>query len=114
MIDPAFHTGQMQKLYLVINRMVRISVTYGLGDTAGVTFALYGFSLKSEKGDRRENYRYGKLALLLQEKTKASKYDCRVLVYVYVLLNHWQEPLQKSLDPLLAAHSVGIEKGVRN
>ena len=113
MIDPAFHTGEMQKLHLIINRMVRISIVHGLGDTTGVAFALYGFSLESKDGDRRENFQYGKLAVLLQEKLKASEYDCRVLVYVYVLLNHWQEPLQKSLEPLLSAHSVGMEKGVR-
>lgn len=90
-------------LFLLVNRMVRISLQYGLGDASGIGFALYGFALNSKNGDRRENYRYGKLALLVQERTKAKAWDCRVLVFVYVLLNHWQEPLQKSLEPLLAA-----------
>lgn len=111
MVDPTFHTGEMLQLFQIINRMVRISVTYGLGDTTGVAFALYGFSLKSADGNRRENYRYGRLALMLQEHLGTREWDCRVLVYVYVLLNHWQEPLRKSLDPLLAAHSVGMETG---
>ena len=101
--DAAFHLGEIQFLFLLINRMVRISLQHGLGDASGVAFALYGFSLTSKNGDRRENYRYGKLALLIQERTKAKEWDCRVLVYVYVLLNHWQEPLQKSLEPLLSA-----------
>ena len=112
-IDPAFHTGQMSKLFLIINRMVRIITNFGLGETSGVAFALYGFSLSSDDGNRRENYEYGKLAVLLQEKLKTREFDCRVLTYVYVLLNHWQEPLHKSLQPLQAAHSIGMEKGVR-
>jgi predicted ATPase len=111
MVDPSFHTGQMSKLFLIINRMVRISIVSGLGRSSGVAFALYGFSLSSDDGNRKENYRYGKLAVILQEKLMAREYDCRVLTYVYVLLNHWQEPLQKSLTPLLSAHSAGMEKG---
>ena len=111
MVDPTFHTGQMLQLFQIINRMVRISIVFGLGDTTGVAFALYGFSLKTADGSRRQNYRYGRLALMLQEQLNTREWDCRVLVYVYVLLNHWQEPLQKSLNPLLAAHSVGMETG---
>ena len=111
MADPAFHTGQMSQLFLIINRMIRISVHFGLGRSSGVAFALYGFGLSSPDGNREENFRYGKLALLMQEKLGASEYDCRVLTFVYVLLNHWREPLQRSLAPLLSAHGKGMEKG---
>ncbi|CAB9511807.1 Protein tyrosine kinase [Seminavis robusta] len=111
LVDSAFHLGEMMQLFLIINRMIRISLEYGLGDVSGVAFALYGFSLNSPNGDRMENYRYGKLALLLQERLAAKEWECRVLVFVYVLLNHWVEPLQKSLNPLLAAHSAGMQHG---
>lgn len=111
MVDPSFHTGQMSKLFLIVNRMVRISIVSGLGRSSGVAFALYGSSLSSDDGNRKQNYRYGKLAVILQEKLVAPEYDCRVLTYVYVLLNHWQEPLQKSLAPLLSARSAGMENG---
>jgi predicted ATPase len=111
MVDPSFHTGQISKLFLIINRMVRISIASGLGRSSGVAFALYGFSLSSDDGNRKENYRYGKLAEILQEKLMAREFDCRVLTFVYLLLNHWQEPLQKSLSPLLSAYRVGMEKG---
>jgi predicted ATPase len=76
-----------------------------------VAFAVYGSSLISNDGNRKENYRYGKLVVILQEKLMAREYDCRVMLYVYVLLDHWQEPLQKSVTPLLSAHSVGMEMG---
>ena len=108
MVDSAFHLGALQQLFLFINRMVRISLEHGLGDASGVAFALYGFSLSSKNGDRRENYRYGKLALLVQERTAAKEWECRVLVFVYVLLNHWQEPLRKSLKPLLTARKSSL------
>jgi predicted ATPase len=111
MIDPAFHTGQLSRLYLIINRMVRISLLNGLGRPSGVAFALYGFSLNSKDGNRRKSYEYGRLALTLQERLQAPEYDCRVLTYVYVLLNHWQEPLGKSLTPLLIAHHAGMSSG---
>ena len=84
--------------------MVRISLQEGLGEVSGIVFALYGMSLNSSKGDRRDSFRFGRLALTLQEQVGAKQWQCRVLVYVYVLLNHWQEPLQKSLDPLLTAY----------
>mmetsp|Transcript_14734 Transcript_14734/g.36035 ORF Transcript_14734/g.36035 Transcript_14734/m.36035 type:complete len:1322 (+) Transcript_14734:643-4608(+) len=111
MIDPAFHTGRLSCLFLIINRMVRISLIHGLGRPSGVAFALWGFSLSSKDGNRRENYEYGRLSVTLQERLKAPEYDCRVLTYVYVLLNHWQEPLGKSLAPLLTAHNAGMTSG---
>ena len=46
MVDPAFHTGQMSQLFLIINRMVRISIHFGLGRSSGVAFALYGFGFE--------------------------------------------------------------------
>ena len=84
--------------------MVRITLQEGLGEISGIVFALYGMSLNSAKGDRRESFRFGRLALVLQEQVGAKQWLCRVMVYVYVLLNHWQAPLQNSLDPLLTAY----------
>lgn len=72
MVDPSFHTGQMSKLYLVINRMVRISINSGLGRSSGVAFALYGFSLSSDDGNRKENYRSYKRNCRRQNLTAAS------------------------------------------
>jgi predicted ATPase len=104
MTDAAFHLGKVHQLYLIINRMVRISLQDGLGDVSGVVFALYGMSLHPSDGDRRESFRFGQLALKLQEQVGAKQWLCRVMVYVYVLLNHWQAPLQNSCDPLLTAY----------
>lgn len=104
MTDSAFNLGAIFQLYLIVNRMVRISLQDGLGDVSGIVFALYGMSLNSSNGDRRESFRFGQLALVLQEQIGGKQWLCRVLVYAYVLLNHWKAPLQKSLDPLLTAY----------
>ena len=77
MFEPGFRYDQGLAV-LLGNRMVRLSVLYGMSAISAYAFSLYGMTLCSFLGDIDGGTRYGELALTLLERFKTKEWIPRV------------------------------------
>ena len=82
---------------LIIFRMLRISMQYGLSKISCFAFSNISMMLCCTVGDIRRGYEYGKLALKLLERFNAREHLPRVYVTVYGLVYPHTEPCQACL-----------------
>eukprot|EP00978_Attheya_sp_CCMP212_P048515 scaffold532450_cov102-Attheya_sp.AAC.1 len=101
----------MEMFALILFRMMQLSLKYGLSIVSPLGFASYGVMLRGVAGDIDGGYRFGKLALQLVELLNAKETESQVLMVTNIFLNHWKQPLQDSIEPLLRGHQVGMEAG---
>jgi len=96
---------------LIIFRMLRISMQYGLSKASCFAFSNISMMLCCTVGDIRRGYEYGKLALKLLERFNAREHLPRVYVTVYGLVYPYTEPCQACLPSHQHAYKVAMELG---
>jgi len=108
---------QVQPEYLpqMTFRMVRLSLRFGSCEETANAFAAYGMLLGTGlgqfRGQYREGYRFGQLALKLVDRGEGREWLTQVYVSVYSAINHWVMHVEKVIEPLQYAYSVGMEVG---
>lgn len=73
-------------------------------------YASYGI-LESVMGNYDEAYRFGQLALKLQEQQANPRMLPPTYPLVYMFFHHWKHPLQDCLEPLRFAYEAGMACG---
>jgi predicted ATPase len=100
--------GQIRLSTLLKARMMRLFMRHGVNEFGGPVFAGYG-SVLSRMGQVDEAYRFGCLALKLCERFPVEESQTLTLVCVYLQIV--KKPLRHSIEMLLRAHRIGMEKG---
>ena len=95
-------------LCLAVLKLTQISVTKS--NASSPVFASYGM-LESVTGNYDEAYRFGQLALKLQEIQGNMTLIPHTYPLVYTFFHHWRNPLQECLEPLNYAYEVGMTTG---
>ena len=93
-------------------KMIQLALQHGVAPLSAFAFATYGSLLCGFMGKRKEGYRFGRIALSLQERLKSQQMLAKTFVAVYGFINHWSEHLHLTLEPLRHAHSVGLKMDV--
>ncbi|MEG4911718.1 AAA family ATPase [Microcoleus sp. B7-D4] len=97
---------------LIVFKQVNLSVQHGNTPVSSYAYATYGLILSGEGvNDVNSGYKFGKLALLLVDKFKATKLKSRTLFIFNYFIRHWHEHIRESLTPLLDAYLIGRETG---
>jgi histidine kinase len=96
---------------LVILKTVSLSLKYG--NTIGTAYAYsgYGLILCSAFGDIENGYKYGRIALKLNDVYDIKGLRARPLFVVNTFISHWKEPLKNTLNPIQKGYLLGLESG---
>jgi len=98
-------------LPVLVCRMVRISISYGLCKESAHAFAFYGMISLNTMGKYYDGHRYARVAISIIDRFQAREFFARVHVIVYLLIKPWAEPIQACLPPLKRAIEVGLATG---
>jgi PAS domain S-box-containing protein len=80
--------------YLVIGRMVNLSLEHGNSDASCYAYALVGAVLGSEFGDYTASSRFGKLALDLVEGRGLDRFEAGVYLVLAIDIIPWTQPIR--------------------
>jgi predicted ATPase len=87
-----------------------LTLKHGLNAYAATALTIYGVAELSN-GNRKRAYRFGKLALLLQERLQSIPALCPTTAIAHSTLTHWYDPLLESPLRLQKAAIAGLEIG---
>jgi predicted ATPase/signal transduction histidine kinase/tRNA A-37 threonylcarbamoyl transferase component Bud32 len=83
----------------VVHTMVRLCIEYGNSRFSAYTYMVYAWLLCGQ-GDIEQGYAIGQLAIALLSEYDARELRCKVFQLFSTFVQHWQEPLQHTLQPL--------------
>lgn len=96
---------------LIVLRLVRLTLLYGLSPVSAVGFAFYAAISSMISRDIDGSSRYGELALSLLEKFQAREWIPRVYLGVYGHTSSYKYFLRDVYPKFDEAHQVGLETG---
>ena len=96
---------------LILFRMVRLSVKYGIAPQSVLAFGGYGIILCAKTGDIETARKFGDLALDLIKRYEFKEYHARTLFIVNSFIRIRSEPLRAGLKPLKDGYRTGLEVG---
>ncbi|MGJ5631673.1 trifunctional serine/threonine-protein kinase/ATP-binding protein/sensor histidine kinase [Nostoc sp. CALU 1950] len=109
-MSPAFRGGH-EILPFIILEMVNLSLEHGNTALSTVGYVMYGLILCGALGEIPLGYQFGQLALKLLELYDARYLECHIKFVFNVSVCHWQQPVQKTLNPLKEAYQIGRDRG---
>ena len=108
---PAAFVAMPQLFPIAIFRMVNLSLKYGNTKPSTITYNGYGLIHCAVLGDIDSGYRYGQLAMALQEQLNARERKAQINLVFNTFIRHWKEHVRESIEPLLEGIQSGLETG---
>jgi predicted ATPase/signal transduction histidine kinase len=96
---------------LIVFKMMQITLIHGHSVYTPYAYSSFAFIHSAVLGSLKQGNQYGQLAMALLDKLEAKAVACKVYLMVHVFINHWNEHLAESLQPLLTGYQKGIETG---
>lgn len=96
-----------QAVYAALKAM-RLTLERGLSPSSPMAFVIFGIA-ELTIGNHEEAYRFGKLALRLQESIASKSSVCATFGWAMTLLTYRREPLAELKGQLLGAGTIGFE-----
>lgn len=96
---------------LVILRMVKLTLQYGLSGFSSIAFTFFGMICMGVNADVDVGFRFGRLGLVLLERFEAMEYLPRVYAMFYGIMYPRKKPIRGCLEPLLYANRIGLQTG---
>lgn len=96
---------------LVVLKLVRVTMKFGLSAVSAVGFGHYGSILCAFSGSIEEGLRYGQLALSLLDKFNAKEWLPRTYLGVYGHIGTYKFPLQEMYPHLKQAQQIALQTG---
>jgi predicted ATPase/signal transduction histidine kinase len=110
MNGPAFHANQNLATLLML-RALRFTLKNGLTDISALVFNNYSLILSSGFNDYKGSYEFSKLAYDLAERYGVVSIKGRVQFVFGTFVNHWKNPVSKSLTYLETSQRYCLEAG---
>ncbi|MDI1475976.1 AAA family ATPase [Polyangium sp. y55x31] len=107
--SPAYYEGPTF-IALVALKQVDISLRYGHSDGSAYGYVLFGFILSGGMDRYEEGYRYGRLALALQERFGSAELTAKVNMVFGVFL-HFCRPVREALAYYRRAYESDLVSG---
>ncbi|MEG4270813.1 MULTISPECIES: AAA family ATPase [unclassified Microcoleus] len=96
---------------LIVFQQVNLSVKYGNTAASTYSYAAYGLILCGVVGDMALGYQFGHVALNLLHKLNAKELQSKIYVIVNCFIQHWQNHLRTTIQPLQDSYLIGLEIG---
>ena len=107
---PAFVSRQ--DIFLAVTfRMVRLSFLHGNCNVSSYGYMLYGMILGAGFLQYQDAYKYGQVAIAIQEKYNNKAIECKLLRVYGSYVASWIQPHEQTLSILHKAYMSGIENG---
>jgi predicted ATPase/signal transduction histidine kinase len=110
-VSSAAYLANPQLMFLIIFKMVELSIEHGNAPESAVGYSYYGLILCGFFQDIETGYKFGQLALNLLENLNIKNFQSKVLTLNYTFIQHWQDHIKYSLQPLLEGYKSGMETG---
>lgn len=110
-ISSAAYFAAPELVPLLIFKMVRLTIRYGLSRNSPYSFAAYGFILSAYMGEIDKGITYGQIALDIVKKLKADELNTLILTTNNVFLTHWRRPLRDTMEDLEKAFANSLQSG---
>lgn len=107
----ACYSFNPELMVLIILKVIRICLKYGIAEAGVFAFAGYGLILCGWLNRIAEGQKYGKLALALLERHGMKSIEGRTVQTVHNCVLHWNKPLREVRPPLLKTYQVCLETG---
>ena len=111
-VTPARFTDQ-NLYYLVIGRMVNLSLEHGNSDASCYAYAMVGAVLGSEFGDYGASSRFGKLGLDLVEQRGLDRFEVGVYIALAINIIPWTQPIRSGSSLIKRAFDAAERLGDR-
>ncbi|MCP5003761.1 MAG: AAA family ATPase, partial [Planctomycetes bacterium] len=98
-------------LFILLYKMVRLSVRYGNSQFSPVLYAFYGSFVCCFEGRTDRGYQFGSLSLDLIDKFQYRENEAKALVIFNLLTKHWKRHLIDTCESLRKAYKIGIQTG---
>ncbi len=110
-ILPSIFIAAPSLLPLIICQQINLFLRYGNTSLSAVAYVFYGLLLCSMADDIDNGYSFGQLSLKILERFPAPELSANIITVLYATIQHWKEPLRKSLEPLKFSYQRGLETG---
>ncbi|MCG6911700.1 MAG: sigma 54-interacting transcriptional regulator [Deltaproteobacteria bacterium] len=95
----------------LICKQVRLSYIYGNTAASAFAYAAMGAILCRLFNDIEKGYRFGKLAVSLIRQLDAEEAKAKVLHAISGYINHWKEPIEKTMEMAMDGYRVAMKTG---
>lgn len=103
------------KLVMVISlKMTNLSLRYGNSDVTAYGYLLFGVLLNDAFGRAQEGYRFGRMALKLNERYDNREIKTRMNMVFATFLSSWVKHIDEAIEYLQLAYKGGMECGDLN
>jgi len=96
---------------LIVFKNVTLSIKWGNSSESAYAYSSYGVILCGVVGQLQTGYQFGQLCLKVLAQLNARDVKARTEFVVGALIQHWIDPLNSVLKPLLGAYQMGLENG---
>lgn len=87
-----------------------LTLRWGTSPFCACAFALYGIAELSV-GRHKRAFRFGKLALKMQEQLRCRDAECAAVTLSHSMLMHWERPIRDMRGPITDAFRCGYQTG---
>jgi len=101
---------QPQLMWPIALTEINLCLLEGHSALSAVAYVIYGMLLCA-KGSIQQGYRAGQLGMELLDHFNTQAIRCQVSFTFSTQIQHWQEPIRDSLEPMLDALQIGLETG---
>ncbi len=108
---PAAYTVQPNLFPIIIFRMIRLTLKYGMAQQSAIAFSAYGLILCSGIDDVNSGYLYSEMALAHVKRFDIKEAFTRVNFIFNSFVRIRREPLRSGLQPLRDGYNSGMEVG---
>jgi len=108
--DSAYFVNQNLMVTAVL-MMVRLSVKFGNSKASPYAYSVYAGILGSSFGDYKSGYKFGKLAIALDDNTTGSRHTHQIYGHFGTFVNHWRKHVKTNMPYLKKAYQHSLEVG---
>ncbi len=92
-------------------KMVNLSLKYGNTDVSPFAYSTYGMILGGVFGNYESGYKFGELALKLNEKFNNNAIKNKPPFAFYTFINHWKRHTKEDIDSLAKVYQASLDCG---
>ncbi len=107
---PAFYSNT-RLFVLIVLTITNFYLKFGNTSFASPTYIALGTIVGVLLGDHKSGYKFGELALLLNEKYNNRRFNCQVLFMFAYFIQHWKRHAMNDISYFRRAYKLGLESG---
>jgi predicted ATPase/signal transduction histidine kinase/CheY-like chemotaxis protein len=96
---------------MIVLNVLQLSLKHGIAPVTPVAFAAYGQFLCVYLKKRDQGYRFGNLAMEMQDRMKSKLYECKTRLVYEIIIRHHKERIVNTLDGFPMNHQKGLNAG---